>query len=145
MPEPPPSNRSQAVAISAGLLMPSQKPSAAVEACLRAIERVEQIVDQETAALSQHQMKALGDFNHRKSHGLLELTRAIRALGNPAAAHGLQPKLLSLQAKLKENAEALQVHLKAVQDVSALVTRAIRDAESDGTYSAAIRFSGARS
>jgi hypothetical protein len=29
-----------------------------------------------------------------------------------------------------------------VQEVSALMTRAIRDGESDGTYSTAIRFSG---
>jgi hypothetical protein len=133
------------VANNAGALLPPQKPSAVMEACLRTIERVEQIIDQETVALSEQRVKTLGDFNHRKSHGLLELTRAIRALGSSAAAQGLQPRLLSLQAKLTENAEALQMHLKAVQEVSALVTRAIRDAESDGTYSATIRFPGAKS
>ena len=143
MAEPQPSNGSLSVARDLRPVLPLQNPSATIDACLRAIERVEQIVDQETAALSQHQVKALGDFNHRKSHGLLELTRAIRALGN-AAAPALQPRLFALQAKLKDNADALQLHLKAVQEVSAVVTRAIRDAESDGTYSAAIRFPGAR-
>jgi hypothetical protein len=127
---------------NAAAIVPLQRPSAAVEACLRAIERVEQLMDQETFALRQHQVSGLADFNHRKSHGLLELTRAIRSLGNAAAGHGLQPRLLSLQAKLRENADALSLHLRAVQEVSALVTRAIRDGESDGTYSAAIRFSG---
>ena len=137
---------SSAVAIrnlggNADAIVPLQRPPAAVEACLRAIERVEQIIDQETLALRQHQMTGLSDFNHRKSHGLLELTRAIRALGSPVAGQTLQPRFVSLQAKLKENADALQLHLRAVQEVSALVTRAIRDGESDGTYSATIRFS----
>jgi hypothetical protein len=139
-----PSNGSLAVASDLRAVLPLQKASAAIDACLRAIERVEQVVDQETAALSQHQVKTLGDFNHRKSHGLLELTRAIRALGNAAAVPALQLRLLALQAKLRGNAEALQLHLKAVQEVSAVVTRAIREAESDGTYSEAIRFNGVR-
>ena len=129
---------------TASAIVPLQRPSAAVEACLRAIERVEQLIDQETLALRGHQLGALADFNHRKSHGLLELTRAIRTLGNAAVSESLQPRLLSLQAKLRENADALFLHLRAVQEVSALMTRAIRDGESDGTYSAAIRFSGAK-
>jgi len=129
---------------NADAIVPLQRPSGAVEACLRAIERVEQLIDQETFALRQHQLDGLGDFNHRKSHGLLELTRAIRTLGNAATIQALEPRMLSLQAKLRENADALSLHLKAVQEVSALVTRAIRDGESDGTYSAAIRFSSVK-
>src|SRR5215208_4321503 len=79
----------------------SQRPPAAVDACLRAIERVEQIVDQETYALQHRKRGGLDDFNRRKSHGLLDLTRAIRALGGAAAGHSLQPRLRALQAKLK--------------------------------------------
>ena len=127
---------------NADAIVTLQRPPAAVEACIRAIERVEQLIDQETFALKAHQVTGLGDFNHRKSHGLLELTRAIRTLGNAAVSQGLQPRLLSLQAKLRQNADALLLHLRAVQEVTTLVTRAIRDGESDGTYSAAIRFSG---
>ena len=119
-----------------------QRPPAAVEACLRAIERVEQIVDQETYALKRHERGNLGDFNHKKSHGLLELTRAIRTLGSPAAGQSLEPRLRTLQAKLKENGEVLKMHLEAVQEISTVMARAIRDGESDGTYSSAIRFSG---
>jgi hypothetical protein len=119
----------------------SERPPAAVDACLRAIERVEQVVEQETLALKQRKRDGLDDFNRRKSHGLLDLTRAVRALG-AAPARGLQPRLQSLQAKLKENAAALKMHLEAVQEVSAVMARAIRDGESDGTYSAAIRFPG---
>jgi hypothetical protein len=141
-PRTPDAPSSGSLALTVGAVLPPHKPSASVEACLRAIERVEQVIDQETFALKQHQVGGLADFNHRKSHGLLELTRAIRALGGAAAGQSLRPRLLSLQARLKENADTLQLHLKAVQEVSALMTRAIRDGESDGTYSATIRFSG---
>ena len=120
----------------------SQRPPAAIDACLRAIERVEQVVEQETLALQQRKRSGLDDFNRRKSHGLLDLTRAIRALGGAAAGHSLQPRLRSLQAKLRENAAVLKMHLEAVQEISAVMARAIRDGESDGTYSAAIRFPG---
>lgn len=116
--------------------------SAAVDACLRAIERVEQVVEQETQALRRRQRPRLDDFNRRKSHGLLDLTRAVRALGSAAAGPALQPRLTALQVKLSENAAVLKMHLEAVQEISGVMARAIRDGESDGTYSAAIRFPG---
>jgi hypothetical protein len=120
----------------------SQRPTAAVDACLRAIERVEQIVELETYALRHRQRGGLDDFNRRKSHGLLDLTRAVRSLGNAAGAESLGPRLQALQVKLRENAAVLKMHLEAVQEISAVMARAIRDGESDGTYSAAIRFPG---
>jgi hypothetical protein len=119
-----------------------QRPPAAIDACLRAIERVEQVVEQETIALKQRKRGGLDDFNRRKSHGLLDLTRAIRALGGAAAGQSLQPRLQALHGKLKENAAVLTMHLEAVQEISTVMARAIRDGESDGTYSAAIRFPG---
>lgn len=123
---------------------PAQRPPAALEACLRAIERVEHVVDQETSALQRRQRGVLGDFNHRKSHGLLELTRAFRTLGGVAAGRSLEPRLKLLQDRLKENAAILRMHLEAVQEISGVMARAIRDGESDGTYSAAIRVPGSR-
>jgi hypothetical protein len=118
------------------------RPPASFEACLRAIERVEQVVEQKTLALQRRELGALADFNRRKSHGLLELTRAVRTLGSPDNANSLALPLRSLQAKLAENSMALQMHLRAVQEVSSLMARAIRDGESDGTYSASGRFRG---
>jgi hypothetical protein len=134
-------------AVASGTAAPAapqflQRPPAAIDACLRAVERVEQVVEQETCALQQRKRGGLDDFNRRKSHGLLDLTRAIRALGGAAAGHSLQPRLQALQGKLKENAAVLKMHLEAVQEISAVMARAIRDGESDGTYSAAIRFPG---
>ena len=120
------------------------QPPASFDACLRAIERVEQVVEQETLALERHQRSDLGDFNHRKSHGLLELTRAFRTLGTAAAGKDLEPRLGALQAKLRRNAAVLRMHLEAVQEISTVMAGAIRDGESDGTYSAAICLPGGR-
>ncbi len=122
----------------------ANRSPASFDACLRAIERVAEVVEQETFALERHQRSNLGDFNHRKSHGLLELTRAFRALGPAGAGQGLEPRLRALDATLKRNAAVLRMHLEAVQEVSTVMARAIRDGESDGTYSAAIRTSGGR-
>ena len=116
--------------------------SGSVDVCLRAIERIEQIVDEETLALRRNQAVDLSDFSRRKSHGLLDLTRGLRGLDAGSAGRAIEPRLRPLRAKLAENSAALRRHLDAVQEVSTILARAIRDGESDGTYSSAIRFNG---
>jgi hypothetical protein len=114
----------------------------AFEMCLRAIERIEEVVDQETQVLARNEAVDLAEFSRRKSHGLLDLTRGMRGL-DPASLKGaIEPRLRPLRAKLAENSAALRRHLDAVQEVSAIMARAIREGESDGTYSSAIRFNG---
>jgi hypothetical protein len=49
--------------------------SSAFERC---IERLEAVVEQETAALKGHAATDLREFNNRKSQGLLELSRSLR-------------------------------------------------------------------
>ena len=49
-----------------------------------AIERLEEAVAQETAALQSRKTFDLKEFNDRKSHGLLELTRAMRLIEGTA-------------------------------------------------------------
>jgi hypothetical protein len=105
----------------------------AVDTCLRAIERIEHLVDEETAALSVGTAADLDGFTRRKSHALLELTRALRGF-DASHARTLEPRLKPLRDKLAANAATLRRHLDAVQEVSAVLARAIRDAESDGTY-----------
>lgn len=102
------------------------------------IARVEHIIDIETAALEQVQPINLVLSNHRKSHGLLELDRAMRALGCPSFDGEIVADLARLREKLKRNLAVLEMHLKAVRQVSALIARAIEDENSDGTYSTAI-------
>jgi len=48
--------------------------------------------------------------------------------------------LLALQQKLELNRWLLGLHVEAAKEVSSVIMSAIRDAESDGTYS---RYSGA--
>ena len=50
-----------------------------LEAFVSAVERLEDVLEQETQMLDRNRPILLHDFNHRKSHGLLELSRAMVA------------------------------------------------------------------
>jgi hypothetical protein len=111
-------------------------PHAALAAVLVTIDRIEQVIDEETRELRRQKVANLRDFNHRKSQSLLELSRAVRGLGEAARDRRLQGKLESLRAKIGENLAVLGMHLAAAHEVSGIISRAIQEAESDGTYSA---------
>jgi hypothetical protein len=100
------------------------------------------VVEQETAALSARATLDLKDFNDRKSQGLLELTRAMRQIEGVGPDRALQVRLASLRAKLEVNRAALKIHLDAVREISTVVADAMRNADSDGTYSPSIRNGG---
>lgn len=110
----------------------------------RAIERLEEVVDEETAALRSRAAIDLRDFNNRKSQGLLELNRALRGLDGAARDKAVPGRLARLRAKLEVNRTVLETHLVAVREVATVLADAIRDAESDGTYSPSIRAGGGR-
>ncbi len=101
----------------------------------QAIERLEEILDQETAALRSHAKIDLKALNSRKSHGLLEFSRVIRQLEGAPQNEAIMSRLGSLRAKLETNRGVLKMHIEAVREVAAIVADAIREAESDGTYS----------
>ena len=109
-----------------------------VLALMATIERLEQIIDQETRELKQNKAVDLRDFNHRKSQGLLELTRSMRGLGSAGIGKGVQAGLARLRGKLDANLSLLRLHLTAAQEVAALISRVIQDEESDGTYSSSV-------
>ena len=110
----------------------------------RVIERLEEVVDQETAALRNRTAIDLKAFNNRKSQGLLELNRALRGLDNPPKDRTVTTRLAGLRAKLDVNRAVLETHLAAVREVATVLADAIRDAESDGTYSPSIGAGGGR-
>lgn len=117
---------------------------AATLAFVKAIERLEQIVELETKSLQAHKPVDLQDFNYRKQHGLLELSHIVRTL-DPGPPHDpVRDRLGSLRKKLEKNSSVLQTHLRAVQEIATIVARAIQDADSDGTYSAYANFNGKR-
>jgi hypothetical protein len=103
-----------------------------------AIQRLEEVVDQETEALRAHAVVDLKEFNTRKSQGLLELNRALRSAGGLDGERATT-RLSGLRAKLDVNRSVLKMHLDAVREISAIVTDVMREAESDGTYSPSIR------
>jgi hypothetical protein len=105
----------------------------------KAAERLELVIDQETAALQARAGVDLKDFNDRKSLGLLELTRAMRHVEGAAPGPALQARLSRLRGKLEINREALRTHLEAVREISTIVADAMRSADSDGTYTPSIK------
>ena len=102
------------------------------------LQRLEEIVDQETLALRTHKAVNLKEFNDRKSQALLELTRSLRHVQGAGSDPALAQRVGALKVKLAVNQAALKVHLEAVREVSASIADAIRQAESDGTYTQAI-------
>lgn len=112
----------------------------ALEAALRdSIERLEDVVDEETAALLARRTLDLAEFNRRKSRSLLELTRISRAVSGRALGADIGLRLSQMGAKLERNQELLRMHLAAAQEVAGLISDALREAESDGTYSSDAR------
>ena len=104
------------------------------------IQRLEEVVDQETAALRSRKPVDLKEFNDRKSHALLDLSRALRQVQTSGTNQArLKDRLAQLRAKLEVNRRVLQMHLEAVREVSTTLADAIREQDSDGTYSPSVR------
>jgi hypothetical protein len=123
---------------TAAVARPAETGAALSASFERAIERLEEVVEQETAALKARATIDLTDFNNRKSQGLLDLNRALRGLDARGSKMAMA-RLAGLRAKLAINQAVLRMHLEAVREVTSVLADAIRDAESDGTYSPSIR------
>lgn len=100
------------------------------------IGRVEEALDQETAAVATDMGFDLKASNARKSRCLYELSRALKGADEAAIAAQYDGDLKRLRSKLARNEAALKAHLAAVGEVAGLLQDAIRRAETDGTYSA---------
>jgi hypothetical protein len=108
-------------------------------AFINAVERLEYIIDLETQLLQAHKLMALQEFNHKKILGLLELRRAMHAQGGQGFDPEMERALSGLRGKLDKNLRVLQMHLNAVQEISAIIAQAIKEHESDGTYTGHMR------
>lgn len=100
------------------------------------IARIEEAVTSETAALRSDPNFDVKASNERKSRYLYELTRATRNVSTQSSDPALQPALESLRTALEANERAVLAHMEAVKEVAGLVQDAIRNADTDGTYSA---------
>ena len=97
------------------------------------IDRLRLAIEQETADVQSLRRVDYEAYNLRKSQGLLEISRLLPSLdGRPSPA--LIEALRGLEAAIIENQKALGVHLAAANAINDLISRAVRESQSDGTY-----------
>ena len=110
-----------------------QPPSAAIAALNAAIDRLEDTIATEIAALVGDGSADFADINRRKSQSLLEITRLARALP-VGSEHELAQRLAKLSTALATDHRLLGLHLAASRQISDLMIDVLHEAESDGTY-----------
>jgi hypothetical protein len=109
-------------------------PPALSELTKAALQRLEKVLDEENAALATFDARNLAEFSRVKTQSLLELQRSGAALSRAEAMPELSHLFATLRQKLELNRWLLLLHLEAAREVTTVITAAIRDAESDGTY-----------
>jgi hypothetical protein len=105
---------------------------------LPVVGRLRMAVGAENNALSQRRPIDYPTYNARKNQGLLELSRLSVALAGVRAHPAARVALADLGRELETNRRLLHLQLRAAQTVSGIVARAIRDGQSDGTYSSQV-------
>jgi galactokinase len=103
---------------------------------MKSLDRLEETLDMETAALMARDLSNLEEFNRRKSQCLLEISRIVRTAEIHALDQKATKRLQDLQVKIETNQDILRRHMHAVQEVAGIISNAIQNAESDSTYSA---------
>jgi hypothetical protein len=98
------------------------------------LRRIEGYLDEETSALDKAPTFDLKASNDRKSQGLVDLNQAMRRLKIDDINEDLQVRLQVFRAKLAANLRKIRLHLDAVREITAMLSEAIQNAESDGTY-----------
>ncbi len=101
------------------------------------VQRLEASIDAETAALATHKHHDIVRFTHQKRQGFLELARIMRSMEKTIPSQDILSRLSQFRRRLEANESILNLYLQAVQDVTAIIVRVMRDSESDGTYSIA--------
>ncbi|MDE5442584.1 flagellar biosynthesis protein FlgN [Bradyrhizobium sp. CSA207] len=102
---------------------------------LASIRRLESIIEEETVALATGKKIDFDDFSARKSRSMLEFVRLMRARMHLGAEVEVTGEIQRLRQKLERNRAILEMHYDAVREVASIIVRAVKEAESDGTYS----------
>lgn len=105
-----------------------------VRGLLAAIRRLSAIVEEETVALATSKKVDYDEFSARKSRGMLEFVRLMRARMHLGSEVEITEEIQRLREKLERNRSILEMHYDAVREVASIIVKAIKDAESDGTY-----------
>lgn len=105
-----------------------------VRGLLAAIRRLASVVEEETVALTTGQKIDFDDFSARKSRSMLEFVRLMRVRMHLGGEVEITEEIQRLREKLERNRSVLEMHYDAVREVASIIVKAIKDAESDGTY-----------
>lgn len=111
-----------------------QDADAARAVVFSVIARIEGYLEEETEALSKFLNFDFKASNDRKSQGLLDLNQALRRLQKSDVNADLQLRLTTFRERLAVNLRKIRLHLDAVKEIAAMLSEAIQNAESDGTY-----------
>jgi hypothetical protein len=103
---------------------------------LPVLDRLRNVVEAENRELARRGPIDYQSHSQRKIQGLLELTRLQGAIAGIRSHPAFSASLADLTAKLEVNERLLGTQLRAARTVSGIVARAIREGQSDGTYSA---------
>lgn len=110
-----------------------------VHGLLVAIRRLVNVVEEETVALETGKKIDFDDFSGRKSRSMLEFVRLMRTRIHLGSEAEVTEEVQRLRQKLERNRKILEMHYDAVREVATIIVRAIREAESDGTYARTAR------
>lgn len=110
--------------------------AAEIDGLMALIKRLENVVEEETNALTSGARIDFDDFSARKSRSILEFVRRMRAQPHLSVEVEVIEEIQQLRQKLERNQRVLEMHYSAVRDVAEVIVRAIRETESDGTYTA---------
>lgn len=117
---------------------PARRPAdqATLTMALPIVKRLRDTVAAENEDIAKGRRVAYETYSLRKNQALLELNRLASALGGAVAGGALGEALADLVATLEVNRQALGVQLKASAAVTEIIAKAIREGQSDGTYTA---------
>lgn len=101
------------------------------------------VLDQERTALKDAERTQFGDLTRQKLQLLVQLNRAVQTPGTAVLPQAIEEKLRRARRMLDENAAMLKRRMDAIREIAALISKEIRDAESDGTYSVSGNAAGA--
>lgn len=108
-------------------------------AMIAAIDRLESVLEHETATIGKLSTDDLKELNRRKSLCLLEFTRAAKPLAEQIVSEPLRLRLQRLRIAIARNQAVLSTHLEAVREIAGTIAGALEARDSDGTYSQASR------
>ena len=105
---------------------------------LLVVERLTDAVEQETRDLGGPGPIDYRAHSQRKSQGLLELSRLEPNLAAVRTHPRARAALAELLSRIDQNQKILHARLRAARTIAEVLARAIREGQSDGTYSAQI-------